>query len=89
MILKIDKMHILFGVTKDHICKECSNLEKHTYDKTYNKCACYGLSASQSTDWKVSNQACGLFNQNYTGRRVVEIRIQDPEKQIEGQTSLF
>lgn len=89
MILKIDKMHRLFGVTQGHICKECSNLSKHRYDKIYNKCNCYGVSASQSTDWKVSNQACGLFNRNYMGRRAVEIRINEDKKSIKGQMSLF
>lgn len=89
MILKADKMHILFGKTSGHKCKECNHLIKKTYDKTYNKCECYGTSSSKSTDWKVSSVACGLFNKEYNGKKAVNIRIEEPMKQIKGQISFL
>lgn len=62
---KIDAMHERFG-TKDGKCKDCGNLifrvfgdkSRHVY-----KCELYGTSCSESTDWRVSYQACGMMNQ--------------------------
>lgn len=90
MLLKIDKMYYLFGISKGDKCKYCSNLEKHTWDKTYNKCSCYGISACSSTDWKISNEACGLFNKQYNGTKAVKIRVNnDICKPIDGQISML
>lgn len=90
MLLKIDKMHYLFGISEGNKCKNCNNLEKRTWDKTYNKCSCYGISSCISTDWKISNVACGLFNKQYNGKKAVKITINnDIVKPIEGQISMI
>lgn len=61
---KIDAMHKRFG-TASGKCKDCSNLIIHTFgDKSRRvyKCELYGNSCSESTDWRISFQACGMMN---------------------------
>ena len=92
MKLKIDKMHHMFGTCENHICKECCHYKTERYHgKNYRKCICYGQSNSESTDWKASYTACGLFNQPWEDG--VEIYkcgiIKDVEKPLKGQMSIF
>ena len=88
---KIDLMHSLFGKDEDHQCKDCSNLVTWTYQRKYFKCACYGESCSESTDWRKKWTACGLFNKEYNGTPAVRLARPERKKdeQIEGQVSLF
>ena len=72
-IRKIDLMHRQFGKCDGHTCKECSNLVWHHYDKKYYKCSVYGESYSEATDWRVSYPACGMFNKEWNGGRIVEL----------------
>lgn len=57
---KIDAMHERFGMSS-HLCKDCCHLMRHTRQRNYYKCKAYGLSAAESTDWKISSVACGLY----------------------------
>lgn len=75
MIKKIDRMHALFGVEPCHKCGECCNFVSGRYmSKMLRKCRAYGLTHSQASDWAKRWTACGLFNQEYTGRNVIELR---------------
>ena len=92
-IHKIELMYKLFGKSPndDEICLNCSNFD-HVVGG-YSKCKAYGRSHSEATDWKQKQRACGLYNQTYKGRRVVELvqpdrRINDND-QIEGQINMF
>lgn len=83
-------MHKLFSADEKHRCKECSNLIE---SKRYYKCIYYGVSSSEATDWRQKWIACGLYNKDYDGVPVIEIKKHMPrpkqDTQIEGQTSLF
>ena len=90
----IDCMHKLFSVDEKHRCKECINLRRlYTKSKRYYKCICYGISGSEATDWRQKWVACGLYNKDYDGVPVIEIKKHmlrpKQDTQIEGQISLF
>lgn len=86
-------MHKLFSVDEKHRCKECINLRLYTKSKRYYKCICYGISGSEATDWRQKWIACGLYNKEYDGVSVIEIKKYMPKQkknvQIEGQMSLL
>ena len=60
---KIQAMHKRFGTCGVLQCRDCSHLISGEYhDKRYHKCELYGLSHSEATDWRLSYQACGMYN---------------------------
>lgn len=61
---KLPAMHEAYGVSPTpHKCRECCNFRIYEYrGKRYFKCAAYGDSCSQATDWGANYLACGLFN---------------------------
>ena len=73
-------------------CKGCCHLlYGGTRASRYYKCEVYGNTNSSATDWKISEQACGLKNFPYKGDRPI-MELATPEKaeaEIEGQESLF
>ena len=93
---KIDLMHKFFGICEGHTCGECSNLVEGTYrSKLLRKCKVYGLTHSAASDWAKRYQACGMFNEPYTGRPIIEmvkpVRTNREEAQrieLEGQMKL-
>ena len=67
---KIARMYAVFG-KGEGLCKDCSHrLSIYTHCKHFNKCEVYGNSASEATDWKVNQQACGAFNKDVPNREV-------------------
>lgn len=89
---KIDLMHDIFGELPEKRCKTCDHLIKRQYARTHYKCECYGTSCSESSDWKVSNVACGLWNKPYFGNpgiKLVDRSTKKPEIEIPGQMSMF
>ena len=82
---KIDLMYRQFGHADGHICKDCSNLESHFFERRYYKCRVYGCSASEATDWKISNPACGMFNKEWTGGRIVELVGRSGMKNVDNE----
>ena len=78
---KIEKMHYLFGKIERHKCKECSRLicKIDWNRRRYYKCLNYGRSNAESTDWKLSYEACGMFNKEKDKMA----------KQLENQVSIF
>lgn len=94
--LKIDLMHLIFGKGNDgEICKTCCHLQDYGHhDRSYYKCECYGITASEASDWRLKYQACGLYNKPYPlGRIVMEFKKHDGRKkeeiQVKGQMGLF
>jgi len=69
---KIEAMHERFG-RHEGKCIDCGNLECHVYNKRYYKCAVYGVSSSAATDWRISWDACGMYNSLWTGRSILEL----------------
>ena len=60
---KIQAMHKRFGTCGVLRCKDCCHLISGKYhDKRYHKCELYGMSHSEATDWRLSYQACGMYN---------------------------
>ena len=94
-IRKIDLMHREFGKEDGKLCKECSNfLRTRWRSKTYRKCAVYGDTCSEATDWKASYPACGMFNKEWSGGDVVravgtKACRQNTVAQLDGQLELW
>lgn len=61
---KLPAMHQVYGVTSTpHKCRECSNFRTYDYHgRRYYKCAAYGISHSEATDWGANYKACGWFD---------------------------
>lgn len=72
-VRKIDLMHHCFGMHGGKRCKECFNLECRKIGRRYYKCRIYGSSNCESTDWRLSYKACGMFNREWNGGRIVEL----------------
>lgn len=91
MVKKIDRMYQYFG-HGEGTCKDCSNLVTHEQSRKWYKCAVYGLSSSEATDFRLKWKACGMKNKDPTGITPIvklgESRKKEDE-QCEGQMSLF
>lgn len=88
-LLKIKKMHKLFGKVDD-VCRNCKHFRKLDTSglmaRPYvQKCEVYGLTHSESSDWAQKWQACGMFNRPYDDntRRVIEIPVKGDSEEIE------
>ena len=89
---KIARMHELFGVEIGHTCGECVNFVSGRYhDRILRKCAAYGLTHSEASDWAKSWTACKMFGHEYNGRPIIELREsrKEPDVPLEGQMDLF
>lgn len=92
MSLKIDKMHFLYGETPGEKCRDCCHLIGGVNE--YRKCEIYGTSRSQSTDWRLSWDACGIWNKPRPAgedKPIVQLNrgIRKYDEPIKGQMSLF
>lgn len=95
-VRKLELMHRQFGRCEAHVCRECIHLISERYhSKTYNKCKVYGLTHSEASDWAKRWTSCGMFNNVYAGRPI--INLVRPEKKkadialdepLEGQMEL-
>lgn len=94
MIKKIERMYALFGMREDGRCRDCQHYVRYRYhNKPYRKCEVYGVTNSEASDWTGKYTACGLYpDKPYKGDiEVIKVSVdrKRPEKQIEGQLSLF
>lgn len=92
MLKKIDRMHDLFGKSPGNQCRKCFHLIGGVNE--YRKCAVYGQSVSEATDWRLSYPACGLWNKPVPkGMDIPVVRLnigaRNEELQVPGQMSLF
>lgn len=88
---KAKRMYKQFGmITDGRKCKDCDNLIKSGANRTHYKCAIYGNTRSESSDWRISNTACGMINREYRGTPIIKLRESHskPDEQIDGQLSL-
>ena len=91
-IRKIDLMHREFGFSPGNKCKTCDNFIHGRYHtRTLSKCAVYGLTHSEASDWSGRYDACGKYNHEYDGRPIIELvrSWPVPEEPLPGQQSLF
>ena len=91
MLKKIDRMHELFGKDENHLCRECSNFERWQMSGSrVSKCRVYGVTNSEASDWAGRNTACGMFDRDYMGRKIIEVRASDDVViPLPGQQSFF
>lgn len=89
---KLPAMHYVHGVDpQNRKCKECCNFNRYEYyGKRFFKCAAYGVSHSDATDWGANYLACGLFNIPIEGQRpLLEVLKHQPKQSspivVEGQ----
>lgn len=83
---KIDFMHLQFGKRADKHCAQCCNFVEGRYrDRILRKCRVYGLTHSEASDWAMTWTACGMFDQEYSGRPLIELRAQETRKLRHGQ----
>ena len=86
---KIELMHYQFGITPGKMCRECLNLVSYRCRGTnYYKCAVYGETSSEASDWRLKYQACGMFNKEWTGSPIIKLLkhgSKEPEPELEGQ----
>lgn len=91
---RIAAMHKRFGTKTGQYCKGCTHLISFKYhDRTYHKCELYGLSHSESSDWRRSWMACGMHDQPVNDETWVPVmklikHTKPPEPPIEGQIRL-
>ena len=89
---KIIEMHQRFGRRGYGQCKDCPHYRRYKYrDKPYRKCAVYGVTNSEATDWTGSWNACGLFDKEYSGPEIVGLLCRKAAERVEldGQIDLF
>ena len=88
---KIDLMHKLYEMKGPFRCADCCHLIcRYWNGRNYYKCEVYGDSASEATDWKKSNIACGLFNQPTEICNVVRAVINKREEVVlDGQIEMM
>lgn len=92
---KIDAMHQRFGTCGALQCRDCCHLiSGEWHDKRYHKCELYGMSHSEATDWRLSYQACGMYNVPQDMDRWVDLikqlswQAKPVEPPLEGQMRL-
>ena len=91
-ITKIDKMHYLYG-KGIRTCKECNRLKCYEIsdrNRRVYKCLNYGESSAESTDWRLSYEACGMKDK-VADKPAIKIYVANKEKldPVKNQISLF
>lgn len=91
---KIDAMREVYGRSED-ICANCMHLRRvRPTERAYFKCAAYGDSNCEATDWRAGWMGCGLHNRPLPPLYVplIEVLKHAPRKQqdapINGQTKM-
>lgn len=92
---KIEAMHRYYGVDPGRrICDDCQHLVRYEAgNKVVYKCALYGLSHSEATDWRKKWEACALIshdtNEDWTP--IIELLRHEPRRHnvpLDGQISI-
>lgn len=89
-ITKIDKMHYLYGKGIG-TCKDCNRLKCYRIgdrQRRIYKCLNYGESNAETTDWRLSYEACGMKDK-VADKPAIKIYVANKkETQIEGQIKI-
>ena len=97
MIRKLDAMHREYGLHSGFRCKDCCNYVSGRYhDRILRKCAAYGLTHSEASDWRANGVACGLFGRDFNEmgelpmiERLKRVRRREPDAELDGQIGIF
>lgn len=90
---KIELMHFYFGKGEGQ-CRDCSHLREGVYhDRVLRKCAVYGMTHSEASDWALKYPACGQKNKAWSGGMMIRFvtpkgHPKPPEELLEGQMAL-
>ena len=86
---QIERMRKLYGTNYARECRDCVNFIRGEY----NKCARYGITLSEASDWAGRWTACGMFGKPATDKEkpVIELfrRRGGADVPAEGQMTLF
>lgn len=97
MARKIEAMHARFGVLPEKRCEDCRHLIKGYVGNTFvRKCTVYGATHSEASDWRKKYVACGLYNKEWKGGKIIRVVHCENAKQrrldeivpLDGQISL-
>ena len=91
-LFKSERMRALFGKHEGATCKSCGYYREYMYrGKIYRKCAIYGITNSEASDWAGRNEACGLYpDRPYHGDvDIINMLGKEPEEPLPGQTTIF
>lgn len=73
-IRKIELMHREFGFSPGNKCRTCDNFIHGRYHtKMLSKCAVYGLTHSEASDWSGRYDACGMYNRVWNGNPIIRL----------------
>lgn len=90
---KIAAMHREYGKDCAHKCADCPNLCVYMANKTWYKCAAYGVSSSAASDWAKSWTACGMYGEPLDADHVPLIKrltsTKQQEKPLDGQMTFL
>lgn len=83
---KLELMHREFGTTEGKTCGTCSNF----VSGKYHKCAVYGLTHSEASDWAKRWKACGMYGKEWSGGDIIRLVVpsKEPKLELEGQIAL-
>ena len=91
---QLERMHNQFG--RNHVakCGTCCNYFQGRYhDRVLRKCARYGASHSEASDWAQSWPACGMYNKPLPDgeRPLMEYvyRRREPDGEVPGQVGMM
>ena len=63
---KIDAMYEKYGKHENENCRSCVNYRDIVYHgRIYRKCAAYGVTSSEASDWRASDIACGRYGKRF------------------------
>ena len=89
---RIHAMHKRFGTCGVFRCKDCDHLLRNRpTSRICYKCELYGDTSSEATDWRLSNQACGMYNMHVDMNQWVPVfelvkhEPNGPQPPLEGQ----
>ena len=92
---KIEAMHKEYGTAPGRRGDCCNFIRYQRGNTSCNKCAAYGDTHSEATDWRGPYLACGLYNMPFEDlvphrRPLVEVRArrQKDDEMISGQIEL-
>ena len=58
------RMQELYGITEGKTCKTCKHLCSYTQSRWWYKCGLWIRSASQATDIRLKDTACGKYEED-------------------------
>lgn len=86
--VKIDLMHQVFGYGNGQ-CKDCQYFRsRNAGNRKVFKCAVYGETGSEASDWRKKYKACGCQYRVHEGEPIMNMVSQKKERMIDGQITL-